>query len=116
MYPRAHMPFIDVVNSGGAAVEFADTLQKAVSSIRNVETVIGGHTPSPVTWNDFVVYTEFYRDFLTAAREAIKKGVTAEAFAKGYQIPGKYKGFQADPARVLANAQAIWAETKAGPQ
>ena len=34
MYPRAHMPFIDVENSGGAAVEFADTLQKAVSSIQ----------------------------------------------------------------------------------
>jgi cyclase len=115
MYPRAHMPFIDTVNSGGAAVEFADTLQKAVSSIKNVETVIGGHTPSPVTWNDFVVYTEFYRDFLTAAREAIKKGVDAEAFAKGYQIPGKYKGFQADPARVLANAQAIWSETAKNP-
>jgi hypothetical protein len=87
-------------------------LQKAVSSIKNVETVIGGHTPSPVTWNDFVVYTEFYSDFLSAAREAIKKGVTAEAFAKSYQVPGKYKGFQADPERVLANAQAIWAETK----
>jgi glyoxylase-like metal-dependent hydrolase (beta-lactamase superfamily II) len=114
MYPRAHMPFVDVANSGGAAVEFADTLQKAVSSIKNVETVIGGHTPSPVAWSDFVTYTEFYRDFLNAAREAIKKGVTAEAFAKGYQVPARYKGFQADPARVVANAQAIWAETKGG--
>ena len=111
MYPRAHMPFIDVQSSGGAAVDFNDTLRKAVSTIKNVDTVIGGHTPSPVTWNDFVVYTEFYGDFLAAARENIKKGVSAEAFAKAYQIPAKYKGFQADPARVLANAQAIWAET-----
>jgi glyoxylase-like metal-dependent hydrolase (beta-lactamase superfamily II) len=112
MYPRPHMPFIDVANSGGAAVEFADTLQKAVSTIKNVETVIGGHTPSPVTWSDFVTYTDFYRDFLNSAREAMKKGVSAEAFAKGYQVPARYKGFQADPARVLANAEAIWAETK----
>ena len=111
MYPRAHMPFIDVQSSGGAAVDFNDTLRKAVSTIKNVDTVIGGHTPSPVTWNDFVVYTEFYGDFLAAARENIKKGVSAEAFAKAYQIPAKYKGFQADPVRVLANAQAIWAET-----
>jgi glyoxylase-like metal-dependent hydrolase (beta-lactamase superfamily II) len=114
MYPRPHMPFIDVENSGGAAVDFADTLQKAVSTIRNVDTVIGGHTPSPVAWSDFVTYTDFYRDFLNAAREAMKKGATAEAFAKGYQVPAKYKGFQADPARVLANAQAIWSETKGG--
>ena len=112
MYPRAHMPFIDVQNSGGAAVDFADTLQKAVASIKNVDTVIGGHTPSPVAWSDFVTYTDFYRDFLGSAREAIKKGLAADAFAKGYQVPARYKGFQADPARVLANAQAIWAETK----
>ena len=72
----------------------------------------GGHTPSPVTWNDFVTYTQFYDEFLAAAREAIKKGVSPEAFAKAWQLPAKYKGFQADPARVLANAQAIWAETK----
>jgi len=112
MFPRAHMPFIDFENSGGAAVEFNDTLKKAASTIKNVETVIGGHTPSPVTWNDFVTYTQFYDEFLAAAREAIKKGVSPEAFAKAWQLPAKYKGFQADPARVLANAQAIWAETK----
>jgi cyclase len=111
MYPRAHMPFIDVQSSGGAAVDFNDTLRKAVSTIKNVDTVIGGHTPSPVTWNDFVVYTEFYGDFLAAARENIKNGVSAEAFAKAYQIPAKYQGFQADPVRVRANAEAIWAET-----
>jgi glyoxylase-like metal-dependent hydrolase (beta-lactamase superfamily II) len=112
MYPRAHMPFIDVENSGGHAVEFSDTLQKVASTIKNVEIVIGGHTPAPVSWNDFITYVDFYRDFLAAARENVKKGVTAEAFAKAYRVPDKYKGFQADPARVLANAQAIWAETK----
>ena len=116
MYPRAHMPFIDFQNSGGAAVEFNDTLKKAVSSIKNVETVIGGHTPSPVTWNDFVAYTQFYDEFVAAAREAMKKGVSPDAFAKAWQVPVKYKGFQADPARVLANAQAIWAESKAAPR
>jgi cyclase len=112
MYPRAHMPFIDVADNSGSAVEFSQTLHRAVSTIKNVETVIGGHTPSPVTWNDFTTYTEFYRDFLTSAQEAMKKGSTAEAFAKAYQIPAKYKGFLADPARTLANAQAIWTESK----
>jgi glyoxylase-like metal-dependent hydrolase (beta-lactamase superfamily II) len=113
MYPRAHMPFIDTEASGGAAIDFNDTLKKAASTIKNVETVIGGHTPSPVTWSDFVTYTQFYDEFVAAAREAMKKGVSPEAFAKAWQLPAKYKGFQADPARVLANAQAIWAESKA---
>lgn len=112
MYPRAHMPFIDVAGSGGSAVEFNQTLQRALATIKNVETVIGGHTPSPVTWNDFRTYTDFYRDFLTAAQDAIKKGTTVDAFVKGYRVPDKYQGFQADPQRVQANAQAIWAESK----
>ena len=116
MFPRAHMPFIDTEASGGAALDFNDTLKKAVSTIKNVETVIGGHTPSPVSWNDFVTYTQFYDEFVAAAREAIKKDISPEAFAKAWQVPAKYKEFQADPARVLANAQAIWAESKAAPR
>jgi cyclase len=110
MYPRPHMPFIDVADNAGSAVEFSQTLQRAVSSIKNVDTVIGGHTPSPVTWADFVTYVDFYRDFFTSAQEALKKGTAVEAFVKTYRVPDKYKGFQADPARVLANAQAIWAQ------
>ena len=110
MYPRAHMPFIDVENSGGAAVEFADTLQKAVSSIKNVDTVIGGHTPSPVTWNDFRTFTEFYADFLlSAAQGAMKKRrKSIKRSSRRTHLPDRFKGFQADAARVLANAQAIW--------
>ena len=108
------MPFIDVANSGGAAVEFADTLHKAVSSIKNVETVIGGHTPSPVTWNDFVVYTDFYRDFLSAAAKASRRASARRRSRRPTRCPGG-QGFQADPDRVLANAQAIWAESAKNP-
>jgi cyclase len=111
MFPRAQMPFIDAADNGGSAVELGDTLQKAVSTLKNVDTVIGGHTPSPVTWSDFRTYTEFYRDFLSAARAAMKKGVGADEFAKTYRIPDRFKGFMADPARVLANAQAIYRES-----
>jgi glyoxylase-like metal-dependent hydrolase (beta-lactamase superfamily II) len=112
MYPRAHMPFIDVADNAGSAVEFNQTLQRAASTIKNVETVIGGHTPSPVTWNDFRTFTDFYRDFLTSAQEAVKKGSTVDAFVKAYRVPDKYQGFQADPQRVRANAQAIWDESR----
>lgn len=112
MFPRAHMPFIDVADNSGSAVEFSETLLKAVSTIKNVETVVGGHTPSPVTWNDFRTFTDFYKDFLTAAQAAIKKGTAVDDFVKTYRVPDKYKGFQADPDRVTANAKAIWAETK----
>jgi hypothetical protein len=112
MYPRNQMPFIDVAANSGSAVEFSKTLQGAVSTIKNVETVVGGHTVTPVTWNDFRTYTEFYRDFLTEAQAAMKKGTAVDDFAKAYRVPDKYKGFTADAQQVLANAKAIWTESK----
>jgi glyoxylase-like metal-dependent hydrolase (beta-lactamase superfamily II) len=108
VYPRAHMPFIDMADNDGSAVQFSATLQRAVSEIKNVDTVIGGHTPSPVTWNDFRMFTEFYADFLASAQAAFKKGTTVDAFVKGYRVPERFKGFQADEARVRANAQGIF--------
>lgn len=108
MFPRAQMPFIDFANSGGSATEFSQTLQGAVTTIKNVDTVVGGHTPQPVTWNDFKTYTDFYNDFLTSAQEAKKKRMSVDDFAKAYKVPDKYKGFNADAGGVKANAQAIY--------
>lgn len=112
MFPRAQMPFIDTTNSGGSAVEFSATLQGALATIKNVDVVVGGHTPAPVTWNDFRTYTEFYKGFLTSAQDAMKRGTPVEAFIKRYAVPASFPGFAADPARVKANAEAIWSESK----
>jgi cyclase len=112
MFPRAQMPFVDTANSGGSALEFDKTLQGALATIKNVDTVVGGHTPTPVTWNDFRTYAEYYRSFLTSAQDAMKRGTAIEAFIKGYSVPAKFPGFVADPVRVKANAEAIWSESK----
>ncbi|MBM3771155.1 MAG: MBL fold metallo-hydrolase [Acidimicrobiia bacterium] len=112
MFPRSQMPFVDVANSGGSAVEFNATLQGAVSTIKNVDMVVGGHTPTPVTWNDFKTYTDFYRSFLTSAQDARRKGTPVDVFVKGYTVPSQFTGFVAAPASVKANAEAIWNETK----
>jgi cyclase len=109
MFPRQQMPFIDVANSGGSAVEFSSTLQKAATTIKNVDTVVGGHTFTPVPWNDFKAYTEFYQDFLKAAQDAVKKGTSVDEFVKTYRVADKYKGFRAEANSVKANAEAIWA-------
>lgn len=111
MFPRAQMPFIDTANSGGSALEFNSTLQRALSTIKNVDTVVGGHTPTAVTWNDFRTYTEFYKTFTASAQEAMTRGTTVEAFIKSYSIPASFPGFMADPVRVKANAEALWRES-----
>jgi cyclase len=107
MFPRKHMPFIDVPDSGGSAVEFNATLKKAVGTIRNVDTVIGGHTPTLVTWNDFKEYTDFYDEFFNAVQTSLKAGKSAAELVSGYTVPAKFKDFTADPARVKANVEAI---------
>jgi glyoxylase-like metal-dependent hydrolase (beta-lactamase superfamily II) len=112
MFPRLQMPFVDVANSGGHAVEFSQTLQRALTSIKGVDTVIGGHTPSPVPWSDFQRYTEFYRDFLASVEESIKSGRSAEDFIKAYRLPDKDKGFLIDPVRLRDNTQAIYSALK----
>jgi cyclase len=109
MFPRQQMPFVDFANSGGSAVEFGPTLQKAVAAIKNVDTVVGGHTFTPVTWNDFTTYTDFYNDFLRDAQAAAKKGTSLDEFVKTYRVADKYKGFNADGNSVRANAEAIFA-------
>lgn len=38
----------------------------------------------------------------------IQKGISVDEFVKAYRVPDKYKGFQADPQRVRANAEAIY--------
>ena len=101
------MPFIDVPDSGGSAVEFNATLKKAVSTIKNVDTVIGGHTPTVVTWNDFREYTDFYDEFFNSVQAGLKAGKSAAELVSGYKVPPKYKDFPADPARVKANVEAI---------
>ena len=72
-------PIIDT-NNGGSGIEYPNTLMKAASGIRGVETVITGH--SPVTdWNAFKEYGEFMRDMVAAVQEAKKQGKTAEQAA-----------------------------------
>ena len=91
MFPRQQMPFIDVANSGGSAIEFGPTLQKAVAAIKNVDTVVGGHTFTPVTWNDFTTYTDFYSEFLRDAQAAKKKGTSVDEFVKAYKVADRFQ-------------------------
>ena len=107
MFQRKNMPFIDVQNNSGSAVEFGSTLQKAVTTIKGVDTVVGGHTPTVVTWNDFKAFTEFYNDFVTNARNSLRAGKSVDETASAYRVPARFQGFVADAGPVKANVQAI---------
>jgi glyoxylase-like metal-dependent hydrolase (beta-lactamase superfamily II) len=113
MFQRRNMPFIDVANNGGDAVEFSQTLNGAVTSIKGVDTVIAGHSPALLTWNDFRDYAQYYAEFLASVQSASKAGRSVEEAAAAYKPSDRFKHFETDAERVKQNAAAIYAASKA---
>lgn len=92
LFPRKGTPLIDV-NNGGSGVEYPATLEKALKGIRNVDTVIPGH--SPVTdWAALTEFTEFNRAFLSYVQGAVKGGKTAEQAIAEIKLPEKFSAYQ----------------------
>jgi glyoxylase-like metal-dependent hydrolase (beta-lactamase superfamily II) len=108
MYQLKWLPFIDP-SSGGSAVAFPATLAKAVAEIKNVDTIIPGHSPT-ATWADLTEHVEVLQDFLKAAQDGLKAGRSAEDVAKAYRIPARYKGYLQDPERVLQLVKMVYDE------
>jgi glyoxylase-like metal-dependent hydrolase (beta-lactamase superfamily II) len=115
MFQRKNMPFIDAADNGGSALEFAQTLKGAASTIKGVSTVIAGHSPALLTWNDFRDYTEYYAEFLSSVQNAAKSGRSADEAAAAYKPSDRFKNFETDAGRVKQNAAAIYAASKGRP-
>jgi glyoxylase-like metal-dependent hydrolase (beta-lactamase superfamily II) len=111
IFSGKNIPLLDA-NNGGSGVEIGRTLAKAASGVKNVDSIITGHS-TVMTMADLKEYAQFNDDFAAAVREAKKQGGTVEAFVKTWKIPEKYKGYAA-PAevRLLSNARIVWDEVK----
>jgi cyclase len=106
LFPRKGTPLIDM-NNGGSGVEYPDTLEKAVKTIKNVDTVIPGH--SPVTdWPSLAEFTEFNRAFLTAVQTSAKNGKSAEQAVADLKLPDKFNAYQMTGAK--DNVTKIYSE------
>ena len=91
VFPNKGQPLIDA-NNGGSGVAYPETIRKAVAAIRNVDTVIPGHS-TVMTWQDLVDYGEFNRLFLEHAQASLKAGKTAEQAMADFKLPEKFKGY-----------------------
>ena len=89
-------PFIDR-NNGGSGVAYPETLAKAAAGIKDVETVIPGHS-AVTTWAAFVEFGEFMNAFLAAAQAAKKAGKTADQARRRAEAAGEVQGLR-DAAR-----------------
>lgn len=114
VFANTAQPFIDA-STGGSGIAYGDTIDKAVAAIKNVDTVITGHTDVK-KWQDFVDFDEFNRLFLQHARASLKAGRTPEQALATLQLPEKFKGYTLTGGRggPGGNFNLIYEELKRG--
>src|SRR5262245_31675665 len=123
IFSGKNIPLLDAVN-GGSGVEIGKTLAKAASSVKNVDSIITGHS-TVMTIADLREYAAFNDEFAAAVQAAKKAGRTPDDVAAAWTLPAKYKGYQdpkdskataqvqaAQAARLRANVQVVWDEVK----
>jgi hypothetical protein len=91
MFSGKNPPMIDENNDGSAA-DFPRTLDKAIAGIKDVDTIITGHS-SVMTWQDLKDYAGFTRALLSSTQAALKAGKSVDEVANAYKIPGQYQGY-----------------------
>jgi cyclase len=124
LFARKWAPLVDSAN-GGSATAFPQTLSKAINAIKDVDTVITGHSTttlgsgasvsfvrsSPVMkWADLQEYSDFMRDFVAAAEAARKAGKSVDDAVKGLNLPAKYKDY--NMARAKEDVQKVYDESQ----
>jgi cyclase len=82
-------PLIDG-NNGGSGVDYGKTLAKAAAGIKNVDTLITGHS-TLMTPADLKEYAEFNNEFAAWGTAQMKAGKTVDAAAAEYKIPDWFK-------------------------
>ncbi len=124
LFARKWAPLVDVDN-GGSATAFPRTLARVVSGIKDVDTVITGHSTTTIgsgpgvtfvrsnpvmKWSDLQEYADFMRDFVAAAEAAKKAGKSADEAASGLKLPDKFKDY--NMAQAKADVEKVYAESK----
>jgi cyclase len=124
LFARKWAPLVDA-NNGGSAVAFPQTLAKAVTTLKDVDTLITGHSTTTIGSGrgatfvrsnplmrpeDLREYADFMRDFVAAAQTAMKAGKTAEEAARGLKLPDRYKDY--NMSNLKADVERVYDESK----
>lgn len=111
IFSGKNIPLVDA-NNGGSARLIGDTLGKAADGVKNIDTIITGHSTT-MTVNDLKEYAQFNRDFFNDVGAAKKAGKSVDEIANSWKIPAKYAGYAAPAAvRLKANVQIAFDESR----
>src|SRR2546430_11026817 len=110
IFSGKNLPFLDASN-GGSGVAIPDSLQKAHATLKNVDTIITGHS-TQMTWADLNEYIAFNREFLNDVVAAKKAGKSVDDIAASWKQPAKYSGYApADANRLKNNVKLAYTES-----
>jgi glyoxylase-like metal-dependent hydrolase (beta-lactamase superfamily II) len=101
-------PLCDRAN-GGSCVAFPKTLQTALARVKNIDTVIPGHSPM-MTMKDIEEYQRFTSDLLAASEAAMNAGKSVDDAVAGMAFLSKYPGYKNE--RFKGAVQAVYDELK----
>src|SRR6266404_7624202 len=96
-------------NNGGSGLEYAQTVGKAVATVKDVDTLIVGHSPLRKP-SELQEYQRFMTDFAAAVRAANKAGKSVDEATAAINLNAKYPGYKND--RYKAAIQVIYDEIK----
>ncbi len=122
-----NVPLIDA-NNGGSGVEYPKTIAKAAAALKDIDTVITGHSQTTMTMADLKTYGEFVGEFVRAVQTAKRAGRTIDDLVNSWDTPERFRkdGYltreelqrstrqpaEAQKARLRAYVEVVWNETK----
>jgi glyoxylase-like metal-dependent hydrolase (beta-lactamase superfamily II) len=107
MFAWKDAPLCDRAN-GGSCVAYPKTLAGAAASLKNIDTVIPGHSPM-MKVSDVQEYQRFMADLVSSSQAAMKAGKTVDEAAAAFSV-AKYPGYKNE--RIKAAVQNIYDESK----
>src|SRR5438105_1269970 len=113
MFAGKNAPLIDTM-SGGSAVEFGKTLQKAYDGIKGYDTIITGHS-TLMKPADLKEYADANNNFIVWVQSEMKAGKTADEAAAEWKTPAKFPAFGPPPplfGGIKGNIQTAYNELK----
>src|SRR5207244_440824 len=109
IFSGKNLPLLDA-NNGGSAALIAESLQKGLDNLKNVDTIITGHS-TQMTMADLKEYIAFNREFLNDVRTAKNAGKSIDDIAASWKMPTKYTGYAApDAVRLKNNVKLAYTE------
>jgi len=106
MFAWRDAPTIDR-NNGGSGIEYPKTIAKAIAAIKDVDTVIPGHSPV-TTPKDLQEYQRYLTEWVAAVQSAAAAGKSIDEATASINLAAKYPGYKNERAKNAITA--IYAE------